>query len=124
MGVDSRLIHLMMPGTEMEKATHELGLKAAREAFVDRTYEANGTLTPRTMPGAVIKDPAVAAKRVVEMVRTQKISARTGDVLPIGFDSLCVHGDEPTSVAVAKAVRAALEDDGVEIVSLPEMFKE
>merc|ERR1719240_518113 len=120
--VDSSLIHLMMPGTEMEKATHEVGIKAAREAFVDRTYETDGTLTPRGMEGAVIKDPQVAADRVVAMVRDMTITARTGEPLPIGFDSLCVHGDEPTSVAVAKAARAALEADGVEIVPLPEML--
>merc|ERR1740121_24585 len=117
--VDSSLIHLMMPGTEMEKATRELGLRATREAFVDRTYEPDGTLTPRNIAGAVIKDPEVAAKRVVSMVRDGKITARTGEVLDIGFDSLCVHGDEPTSVAVAKAARAALEADGVDILTLP-----
>merc|ERR1719379_258611 len=95
--VDSSLIHLMMPGTEMETATHEVGLKAAREAFVDRTYETDGTLTPRGMAGAVIKDPAVVSERVVAMVRDMAITARTGEKLSIGFDSLCVHGDEPTS---------------------------
>ncbi|MEM1383970.1 MAG: 5-oxoprolinase subunit PxpA [Pseudomonadota bacterium] len=120
--VDPALIHLVMPGTEMEIATRAAGLPLGREAFVDRTYEDDGTLTPRSIPGSVIKDPALAAKRVVEMVRTGVITSRHGTAMEIGFDSLCVHGDEPTSVAVAKAAREALEAAGVEIVTLPEML--
>ncbi|MEM9761923.1 MAG: 5-oxoprolinase subunit PxpA [Pseudomonadota bacterium] len=116
------LIALVMPGTEMEKAARTHGLTVGREAFVDRTYEDDGNLTPRTIPGSVIKDPAVAAERVVKMVQEETIVARSGKPLPIGFDSLCVHGDEPTSVAVAKAARDALEAAGVEIVTLPDML--
>ncbi|MEO0428357.1 MAG: 5-oxoprolinase subunit PxpA [Pseudomonadota bacterium] len=115
------LIALVMPGTEMETAAREHGLKVGREAFVDRTYEDDGNLTPRTVAGSVIKDAAVAAERVVKMVLEETIVSRTGKPLPIGFDSLCVHGDEPTSVAVARAARDALEDAGIEIVTLPEM---
>ncbi|MEM6678392.1 MAG: 5-oxoprolinase subunit PxpA [Pseudomonadota bacterium] len=116
------LIALVMPGTEMERAAAEAGLAIGREAFVDRTYEDDGTLTPRSIPGSVIKDPSVAAERVVRMVQEETIISRHGTPLPIGFDSLCVHGDEPTSVAVAQAARAALEGAGVEIVTLPAML--
>lgn len=121
--VDASLINLVMPGTEMEKATRELDLPLGREAFVDRTYEDDWTLTPRKVEGSVIKDPKVAAERVVKMVRDNTIISRQGNALPIEFDSLCVHGDEPTSVAVARAAREALEADGVEIVTLTEMVK-
>lgn len=120
--VDASLIHLVMPGTEMERATLELGLPLAREAFVDRTYEDDWTLTPRKIEGSVIRDPAVAAARVVRMATDGVIVSRTGTELPIAFESLCVHGDEHTSVAVAKAARAALEAAEVEIVTLPEML--
>ncbi|MEL6478254.1 MAG: 5-oxoprolinase subunit PxpA [Pseudomonadota bacterium] len=120
--VDPGLIHLVMPGTEMERATEEAGLTLAREAFVDRTYEPGGTLSPRSLAGSVLTDPDSTAARTVEMVRTGRIISRQGQAMEIGFDSLCVHGDEPTSVAVAKATRAALEADGVEIVPLPEML--
>ncbi|MEL6336741.1 MAG: 5-oxoprolinase subunit PxpA [Pseudomonadota bacterium] len=116
------LIALVMPGTEMEAAARAAGLRLGREAFVDRTYEDDGTLTPRTVAGSVIKDPTVAAERVVRMVLEETIVSRHGTPLPIGFDSLCVHGDEPTSVAVARAARAALEGAGVEIVTLPQML--
>ncbi|MEM6421717.1 MAG: 5-oxoprolinase subunit PxpA, partial [Pseudomonadota bacterium] len=116
------LIALVMPGTAMEDAARAHGLTVGREAFVDRTYEDDGTLTPRSMPGSVIRDPAVAAERVVAMVRDETIVSRHGAPLPIGFDSLCVHGDEATAVAVARAAREALEADGVEIVTLPDML--
>lgn len=121
--VDPGLINLVMPGTEMETATRALDLPLAREAFVDRTYEDNGQLTPRSIPGSVIKDADVAAKRVVEMVTEGVITSRHGTRMEIGFDSLCVHGDEPTSVAVARAARDALEAAGIEIVPLPEMVE-
>ncbi|MEM7302662.1 MAG: 5-oxoprolinase subunit PxpA [Pseudomonadota bacterium] len=119
--VDDTLISLVMPGTELEKASQKYGLTIGREAFIDRTYEDDWTLTPRKLAGSVIKDPDLAARRAVEMVTNGGIQARSGEVLPIEFDSLCVHGDEPTSVAVAKACYDALTGAGVEIVPLPEL---
>jgi len=120
--VDPSLIHLVMPNTEMERAGEELGLVIAREAFVDRLYEDDATLTPRKMEGAVIKDPDIAAERVVRMVRNQAVYSRSGKAVPVKIDSLCVHGDEPTAIAVAEAARKALEGAGIEIVTLPEMI--
>ncbi len=120
--VDDTLIHLVMPGTELERATLDLDLPLAREAFVDRTYEDDGTLTPRKIEGSVIRDADLAAKRVVDMVRKKTITARSGKELSITFDSLCVHGDEPSAVDVARKSRDALEAAGVEIVTLPEML--
>lgn len=119
--VDASLIHLAMAGTELERATERLGLPLAREAFADRTYEADGALTPRSVEGSVIRDPEAAAARVVRMVREGVIRARGGEPLPLAFDSLCVHGDEPTAVEVARAVRAALEAEGASLVTLPEL---
>ncbi|MBI1383463.1 MAG: 5-oxoprolinase subunit PxpA [Rhizobiales bacterium] len=120
--VDAGLIHLVMPGTELERVSRELGLVTALEAFVDRTYEDDGTLTPRSMAGSVIRDEAVASARAVRMVTTGEIVARSGKVLRLPFHSLCVHGDEPTAVAVARAVRRGLEAAGVSVVTLPEML--
>ncbi|MEL6264169.1 MAG: 5-oxoprolinase subunit PxpA [Pseudomonadota bacterium] len=120
--VAPQLIALVMPGTEMARAAEAAGLRIGREAFVDRTYEDDGTLTPRTVENSVIRDPRAAAARAVAMVREGVIVSRNGTRLDIGFESLCVHGDEPTSVAVAAAAREALEADGVEIVTLPEML--
>lgn len=120
--VDPSLINLVMPGTEMETASRELGLPTALEAFVDRTYEDDGMLTPRSVAGSVLADPAAAAARAVRMVAEQAVFARSGRVIPVEIHSLCVHGDEPTAVAVARATRAALEAADVAIVPLPEML--
>ena len=119
--VDPSLIHLVMPGTEMERATRELDLPIALEAFVDRTYEDDGTLTLRNVAGSVIRDPETAVQRAVHMVLNKVIVSRHGKAMPTEFHSLCVHGDEPTSLSVASAVREALEGAGVDIVTLPEM---
>ncbi|MEO1331592.1 MAG: 5-oxoprolinase subunit PxpA, partial [Pseudomonadota bacterium] len=120
--VDPKLIHVVMPATEMEAATRAVDLPIALEAFADRTYEADGTLTPRSMPGSVLKDPAAVAERALRMTLDQEIVARTGERMALGFDTLCLHGDEPTAVAVATAVRRSFEEAGIEIVTLPELI--
>ena len=121
--VDPNLIHLTLPHTELERRSLEVGCRTAREAFVDRAYEADGTLTSRSIDGAVLKDPTAAAERIVSIVRDGAVTARTGERVELRADSLCVHGDEPTAVAVARAARAALEAANIEIVSLPQMME-
>ncbi|HYG84979.1 MAG TPA: 5-oxoprolinase subunit PxpA [Azospirillum sp.] len=120
--VDPSLIYVALAGSEMDKAGETLGLRVAREAFVDRLYEDDGNLTSRKIEGSVIKDPQVAADRVVRMVLDQEIVSRNGKRLPTRIDSLCVHGDEPTAVAVTKAARDALLAAGVELVTIPQMI--
>jgi len=119
--VDRNIIYVTNVGSEMEKAGRKLGLKVAREAYCDRLYDDDCNLTSRKIPGAVIHDPAVAAERVVHMVVNGEIISRTGKRIPQHIDTLCVHGDEPTAIVLASAVRAALEAAGVKIVPLPEM---
>lgn len=117
------LIHLVIPRTEMERATLAAGLPMAREGFVDRAYEASGLLASRAVEGAVIRDPNTAAERALMLATEGVVIARTGEPVAIEVDSLCVHGDEPSAVAVARAAREALEMAGVEIVPLPEMSR-
>ena len=119
--VDRDIIYVANVGSEMEKAGRKLGLKVAREGYCDRLYDDDGNLTSRKSPGAVIKDPAIAAKNVVHMVVNGEIISRNGKAIPRRVDTLCVHGDEPTAIALARAVRAGLEAAGVKIVPLPEM---
>lgn len=119
--VDREIVYVALAGSEMERAGRTLGLRVAREGFCDRLYDDDGNLTSRSIPGAVIKDPAVAAKRVVDMVRNGEIVSRNGKRIACKIDTLCVHGDEPTAVDVARAVRAGLEAAGVAIVPLTEM---
>lgn len=119
--VDPSLIYVLLSGSVMEKAAEKLGLRYAREGFVDRLYESDGNLTSRKIEGAVIRDPKFAAERVVRMVLEGEITSRQGTKIKRRVDTLCVHGDEPTAVAVAQATREALIAAGVRVVPLPEM---
>jgi UPF0271 protein len=121
MAVDPNMIYVALAGSEMERAGHELGLKVAREGFCDRQYDDDGNLTSRKIPGSVISDPEVATKQVIEMVVNKTIVSRHGKRIPCEVDTLCVHGDEATGVAVATAVRKGLEEAGVKVVPLTEM---
>jgi 5-oxoprolinase (ATP-hydrolysing) subunit A len=120
--VDRDLIFLALAGSEMEKAARRLDLPLAREAFADRTYEDDGNLTPRSVNGSVLRDADLAAERVVRMVQDGVITSRHGKKLEVGFESLCVHGDEPTAVGLARLCRETLEQEGIEIVTLPELL--
>jgi 5-oxoprolinase (ATP-hydrolysing) subunit A len=119
--VDSNIIYVALAGSEMEKAGRKLGLPVAVEGFCDRQYDDDGNLTSRKIPGSVMKDAVVACKQVIDMVVNNFITSRNGKKIPCKVHSLCVHGDEPTGVATARAVREALEKAGVKLVPLTEM---
>lgn len=114
-GVDPALTYVVMPGLPTERAADALGLPMAREVFADRTYEDTGNLTPRKRDGAVIHDATVAAERVVRMVRDGEIITTSGKRLKVAIDTICVHGDNPAAVALARAVRDGLEKAGVSL---------
>ena len=117
--VDPAIVYVVLGASEMEAAGRALGLRVACEAFADRLYEDDGSLTPRRIAGAVITDPAAAAERAVRMVTAQAVFSRNGVQLPRRIDTLCVHGDEPTGAAVGRAVRDALRGAGFSLVPLP-----
>ncbi len=120
--VDPSLYYLALSGTEMEKAAIDLGVPLSREAFIDRLYEDDGNLRSRVHADSMIRDPKVASERVVRMVLDGEIISVNGKKMPTRFDSLCVHGDEPSAIAVASACCEALRAAGVELVTLPEMM--
>jgi UPF0271 protein len=95
--IDSMLILLGLPGSELVAAAAAAGLRAAGEAFADRAYRPDGTLVPRTEPAAVIHDPADVLSRVVGLARRRDV------------DTICVHGDTPGAATLASQIRAALE---------------
>jgi UPF0271 protein len=109
------LILLGLPGSEMVNAAHAAGVGFAREAFPDRNYEADGTLTPRRRPDALVSDPAACADRAARMVLDGVVEARDGTMVDIEPDSLCVHGDGPEAVPVLRAIRDRLEQSGITI---------
>jgi len=119
--LDRDLIFVALAGSEMERATRKLDLRLAREGFADRKYDDNGNLASRAIPGTVLKDARIATEHTLRMVKEGEVVTLSGKRIKIAVDTLCVHGDEPTAVAVAKEVRKALEAAGLEIVPLPEM---
>jgi UPF0271 protein len=113
--IDPALVFVVLPNTAMERAGAASGLALARELFADRAYDDRCLLLPRSQAGAVLTDPADIAARAVKMVKTGTVASITGRVIPVRADTLCIHGDSPDAVAIARAVRAALLAQGIEI---------
>ena len=93
----------------------KLGLPMAREVFADRTYDDSGNLTSRKKQGSVLHDAGFASERMLRWVREKTIVTVNGKRIPVEIDTICVHGDEPTAVAMARTVRAKLESAGIVI---------
>lgn len=113
--VDRSLVLLAIAGTELVAAGERAGLRVASEIFADRAYLPSGRLVPRDRAGAVIREPAEAARRVRAMVEAGAVIAEDGTRLPVPVDSICVHGDAPGAAALARAVREGLEAGGVAV---------
>ena len=94
-----------------------IGFPVVREAYADRGYLPNGLLVPRSDAGAVLHDPAAIAERAVRLAQHGEIVAVDGTVIPTEARSLCIHGDTPEAVEIARAVRVALEAAGIGIAS-------
>lgn len=110
---DRTLAMYCLPGSALARAAAAAGLVVVPEGFLDRRYEADGTLTPRTHPAAVILDADEAARRALHWMQTGMLEARTGEPLALPVAALCVHGDTAGAVGLAATVRAALEGAGV-----------
>lgn len=101
------------PGSALEQAARDAGLRIALEGFVDRAYEPDGTLRSRRLPGAVLSDPAAAAAQAVSIVRDGGVRAADGTFIALPVDTLCLHGDRPEAPLIAREVRSALETAGI-----------
>jgi UPF0271 protein len=109
------LLLVGLAGSAMERAAREAGIAFAREAFADRAYAPDGSLSPRSRPGAVYTDPERAAAQVQSMVRDGQVTATDGRRVAVTFDILCLHGDTPGAAAIARRVRQELETLGVAV---------
>ncbi|NBA94869.1 LamB/YcsF family protein [Pseudomonas sp. R5(2019)] len=113
--VDPTLVCLVIALGHQARIAAEMGLSARSEIFADRAYTEEGHLVSRTLPGAVIHDPELAAARVVRMVRAQGIETLSGRLLDCPVDSICVHSDTPAAVQIAACVRRTLEQQDIAI---------
>lgn len=120
--VDDSLIMLGLAGSAHIRAAKTVGLKAASEVFADRGYMEDGTLVPRTQPGAMVHDRELAIARTVKMVTDGTVEAITGKIIPIQADSVCVHGDNPDAIGFVKDIREALESAGVTVCCIADVI--
>jgi len=104
-------------GSALEAAGHEVGLAVMTEGFVDRAYEADGSVRPGLPPGGANSDPAVAAALAVSIAVRHEVRAADGTAIAIAVDSICIHGDTPGAVSIARAVRSALEAADVRVAA-------
>ena len=119
--VDKDVILMGLAGSCMLEAGKKLGLRTAGEVFADRAYQADGTLVPRSKPGAVIHDKQEAIARTLRMVCEGRVTAITGEDIAIEAHSICVHGDNPSAVEFVKNIRRELEAKGVVIAPLSQI---
>ena len=117
------LIVLAPYNSAFRTAAEALGQPFAAEFFADRAYLPDGSLVPRSQPGAVIHDPEVACQRVLQMAREGTVTCNDGTVLHMRCASVCVHGDNEAALASVKKIRQALESDGVQLCAMKELIK-
>ena len=115
LAVDPEIILVAISGTAQERAAQDLGARMACEIFADRAYAENGLLMDRRLPGAVIHDADAVCARILAMLRAGAIITQQGTHLPTQIDTICLHGDTPSAVELARRLRAALESEGVRI---------
>lgn len=113
--VDAGLVLYGLAGSELIRAGQDAGLRVASEVFADRSYQPDGSLTPRTQPGAMIENLDQAIAQVLDMVLRGVVRAQNGVDVPVQADTLCIHGDQPGAAAFARGIREALEREGVEV---------
>ncbi|WP_407494811.1 LamB/YcsF family protein [Pseudooceanicola sp. MF1-13] len=112
------IVVMTLAGTAQQAAAEDLGLTFANEIFADRAYNDDATLVDRKLPGAVIHDAALAGPRIADMVREGAIITANGKRIPTRIDTICLHGDTPEAIEIAKSVRDALTADGLTLAKL------
>lgn len=117
--LDPEVYIMVLAGTAQQRAVEGLGCRFAAEIFADRAYNDDATLVDRRLEGAVIHDAALAAERMVAMVRAGAIITQSGKRIETRIDTICMHGDTPEAVEIARAVRVALGEAGIKAQAFP-----
>ena len=121
--INKDLIYLVPTGSKMQEAAKKLDMKFACEIFADRNYEDDGTLVSRSKDHALITDPERAKEHVFNMVKNQTLNCHSGKQIPCEIDSICIHGDNGSSLSTAKQVRENLIKNNLELKPLNKMKK-
>jgi len=121
--ISKDLIYLVPTGSKMEEAAKKFNMKIACEIFADRNYEDDGNLVSRKKPYALITNPEEAQKHVLNMVKNQSLNCHSGKQIPCEIDSVCIHGDNESSLATAKLIRNNLLENDLKLKPLNLMEK-
>ena len=121
--ISKDLIYLVPTGSKMEEAAKKLNMKIACEIFADRNYEDDGNLVSRKKSHALITNPEQAKKHVFSMVKNQALNCHSGKQIPCEIDSVCIHGDNLSSLQTAKAIKDNLIKHGLNLKALNKMKK-
>ena len=121
--ISKDLIYLVPTGSKMEEAAKKFNMKIACEIFADRNYEDDGNLVSRKKPNALITDPEKAKIHVLNMVKNQSLNCHSGKQIPCEIDSVCIHGDNISSLATAKLIKNNLLENGLKLKQLNLMNK-
>ena len=121
--INKDLIYLVPTGSKMEKSAKKLGMKVACEIFADRNYEDDGNLVSRKKNTALITDPVKAQEHVLKMVKNQALNCLSGKQIPCEIDSVCIHGDNESSLNTAKVIKEELERNKLNLKALNKMKK-
>jgi UPF0271 protein len=121
--ISKDLIYLVPTGSKMELAAKKLNMKIACEIFADRNYEDDGNLVSRKKPNALITDPEIAKNHVLTMVKNQALNCHSGKQISCEIDSVCIHGDNISSLNTAKVIKSNLLENGLKLKKLNEMEK-
>ncbi len=121
--INKDLIYLVPTGSKMQEAAKKLDMKFACEIFADRNYEDDGNLVSRKKSHALITDPEVAQKHVLKMVQTQSLNCHSGKQIPCEIDSVCIHGDNLSSLATARSIKKNLVENSLQLKTLNKMKK-
>ena len=121
--INKDIIFLVPTGSKMELVGKKLNMKIACEIFADRNYEDDGNLVSRSKDNALITNPDIAKKHVLKMVKNQALDCYSGKEIPCKIDSVCIHGDNESSLATAKSIKDNLISNGLELKPLNKMKK-
>ena len=121
--INKDVIYLVPTGSKMQEAAKKFDMKFACEIFADRNYEDDGNLVSRKKSHALITDPEQAKKHVLKMVQTQSLNCHSGKQIPCEIDSVCIHGENLSSLATAKSIKENLIENGLELKTLNKMKK-
>lgn len=116
--IDSGLVLMGLSGSELIRAGQRAGLATASEVFADRSYQADGSLTARDRPGAILTDAALVVQQAIALVRKQRVRSIDGTDVRVHAETICIHGDGAHAVEFARAIRRGLAEAGVTVAAL------